>query len=366
MARQHRGDDETIRALEALRRPAGERASESADQTRGQAAGAEGRTSGLPDNSERGNQGEPVRPERDGGDELERNTPEAPEGPQPPQATSDAPAAESAPAHEAEDRPPIPIAPATVREPLTSPPEGVEAVSDEVEVSRGATPHYRCLHCGYPLAGVDRTTCSECGRTYEGETLERWFDGEEARRFEQALWLIVAILFVKLLVLPPLLWATRLGATVLAAWLCVLAWRGKEQTIGGYYAIAGLICCGLMLLFFAWQAAMLPYYTLEMIVGCLALLALLYDPEGGTVAGATPGRRVVIPLLFAIPVFALVCYLLNGVWQAWMPTSLSGTLLETYSPFDFVLPYLAAGVVWLLVWHTVRSLREMFYGRRVA
>ncbi len=62
--------------------------------------------------------------------------------------------------------------------------------------------HYRCLRCGYRLAGAPSLRCPECGAENDLERLEAWFDGAEQGRFDLVIWLILAGLFLRLLLLP--------------------------------------------------------------------------------------------------------------------------------------------------------------------
>ena len=247
------------------------------------------------------------------------------------------------------------------------PPPGPQpSGSAPVTVTAEGEPPYRCLHCGYPIADSPELRCSECGRTYEHETLEYWFSGEEQRRFEHVLWLVIAALFMKLLLLPQLLGLGRVGGGLAVMAAGYLASRGKTQSTGGYFAIATTIVGAVMALGFACTTAPLPYYTLDIIAACLLLLGMLHDPVGGVVGGTSGGRRITPIILFAAPVFAIACYGLERLvatpGSLILPPPGSGpSLWEIYSPFGFVVPYLTAIGVWVFRlasagWHPPHAL----------
>lgn len=227
-------------------------------------------------------------------------------------------------------------------------------------------PAYRCLNCGYPIAEDGELRCTECGRTYDQDVLETWFSGEEQARFEHVIWLVVAILFVKLILLQQLLKVARVAGAGAIAWSSHVASRGKPAGPGRFYAIAGMVVAGLMLFASFWDDA-LPYYTLDMIGGCVLLLSMLNDATGERIGGVTLGRRLAPAILFAAPVFGLGCY----VFQSTVGTQLAaatGTIggPGPYSPFDrlfdFVIPFFAAAAVWVFVWRALAGMRKLLFG----
>lgn len=227
-------------------------------------------------------------------------------------------------------------------------------------------PLYRCLHCGYPIAEGGAPRCNECGRTYDADVLERWFDGDEKQRYEHVTWLVLAVLFLKLLLLPDLLWVSRLGTVSVLIWVGVLALRGKQNSIGGYYAIGVLVVAGLMLLV-SWGVP-LAFYTLDMIAGCLLLLAMLHDPEIGPLLTSSTSRHLAPILLFVAPVFAIGCYVGHRIVASTLivsvPTTRSAqTLSEIFTPFGFILPYLAAAAVWIFIWRTLAGMQKKLFGK---
>lgn len=252
-------------------------------------------------------------------------------------------------------RPPQPPPPPAIAPPRAGPPP---AEIDE--------PPYRCLHCGYPIAAGDCPRCSECGRTYDADVLRRWFDGDEQRRFEHVVWLVLAVLFLKLLLLPELLWVSRLGTVAVLGWAGVVALRGKQNSIGGHYAVGVLVVAGLMLLV-SWGVP-LAFYTLDTIAGCLLLLAMLHDPEVGPVCGTSGGRRIAPLLLFIAPVFAIGCYFAERmlmhsfVFPALAPGT-PASLAAIYTPFGFILPYLAAAAMWVFVWRALAGAQQTLFGK---
>lgn len=249
-----------------------------------------------------------------------------------------------------------PISPAPAAKPLRS---STEPACESARAPDG-TPRYRCLHCGYPLAGESELRCSECGHSYDHQTLEYWFSGQERTRFEHVLWLVLACLFLKLLVLPQLLWVARLGAAAAIAWASHLASRGKHESVARYYGIAGMAIAGLILVCFAWVESSLPFYTLDMIAGCVLLLAMLHDPVSGGIGVVTVGRRIAPVLLFAAPIFAIGCALVQAaIGTQLAPVATAGP----YTPFGFVVPYLAAAAVWVFVWRTLAGIRRMLFSQ---
>jgi hypothetical protein len=227
-------------------------------------------------------------------------------------------------------------------------------------------PRFRCLHCGYPLLEGGDLRCTECGRTYTADTLEHWFGGDEQQRFDQVLWMVLASLFAKLLMplpLPGIPWCGRAGAALALGWACHLANRGKQATTGGYYAIAGMFTAAVMFLVFSWPqpGALddLAFHTLDMIGGCVLLMAMLSDPFGGDVAGAVFSKRLTPIILFATPVFAGVSWVLHAAVGTQFGTL---TLPDDYAPFGVIAPYLAAAAVWLFVWRTLAAIRRTLFG----
>jgi hypothetical protein len=204
--------------------------------------------------------------------------------------------------------------------------------------------------------------CSECGRTYDTETLDTWFAGDEKARFDHVLWLVAASLFLRLLLLPQLLWIAKLGGAAVAMWACYIALRNKPEGPGRFYGVAGLAAGALMILSFAWSPNPLPYYTLDMLSGCVLLLAMLHDAYGGSVAHFSLGRGLAPVLLFGTPVFALGCYLADRAAGA----NLIGRspILDAFPPFTAGLPYVAAAGVWIFVWRTLAGIRGLLFGPR--
>lgn len=225
-------------------------------------------------------------------------------------------------------------------------------------------PPWRCLRCAYPLMGseaADVIRCSECGQEHEPHDLERWFGWEEARRFNSVLWLVSAMLFVKLLILPDFLVAARLGTTVLLAWACIAAMKDKLESTAGYYGLAGFLTATLMFFVYLGSASTLAFHALEIIAACLLLLTLLHDPHVGRIGAQISGGQLPFVLLFAAPGLAVACYLL-ALWADSAPGG--GTLPSLgHTAFALVVPYAAAVGVWVWVWLTLRRVRTAFWGR---
>lgn len=243
--------------------------------------------------------------------------------------------------------------------PALRPTPGNAAAADE-------EPRYRCLACGYPLLSDEQARCAECGRTYDAETLEHWFGGDERRRFEHVIWLVLATLFVKLLVLPELWWVARVAGAIVILAAGFLAYRGKQDSVGGYFALAAMVIGGLMILGFSWGGRSLAYYTLDMIAGCVLLLAMLHDPVCGPIGRMHVGRRIAPVLLFLAPPLAIACWIIEQTLSSANPGALFGppplTLAGHYPLFSFVVPYLAAAGMWFFVWWTLAGVRRVYFG----
>lgn len=274
-------------------------------------------------------------------------------------------------------RPPEPSpapTPPAAEQPHTPPPIELEPAPAEASATaetppRAASPHpaapdadhppaFRCLSCGYPLVDDAAPRCSECGHAYERSALRDWFSGEEEKRFEAVNWLILAILFLKLLLLPQLLWVSRLATAVAAGWACYLARKGKQGSPGAYYGVAGMTAAGLMLLASAGSDSGLSFHTLDIIAACLLLLSVLHDPAIGRIGTFAIGGRVALVLLFLAPLFAVVCFVLALAVRSQVTLP---SLLKAYPPFQFIVPYLAAAGAWLLAWRTIATVRRRLF-----
>lgn len=255
---------------------------------------------------------------------------------------------------------PIPLAPPV---PTVPPPAPAMPAATAHHVMGAAPasgpPRYRCLRCGYPIADLRHPRCNECGRTYTKDTLEWWFSDEERTRFNNGIWLVLAVIFTKLMFIPLIMGLARFGGAVVAGVACVVAMNGKKGTVGGYCGVSGLVIAVIMGLGFSWSDEMAaPYYTLDMVTGCLLLLALLHDPMGGAVGGALPARQIAPVVLFVAPLLGAGCWWLQkvvganlGLFAGWEP----------YTPFGFIAPYVAATAVWVFVWIALMSARKMLF-----
>lgn len=218
---------------------------------------------------------------------------------------------------------------------------------------------YRCLDCGYPLAGAAGLRCPECGRAYDGDTLDLWFDGTERSRFDHVLWLVSASLLLRLLVLPDLLFVSRLGVAVVTVWACRVASRGKEDSLGGYYGFAGMIAALVMLFVFAWFTTPLAFHTLDIMTAGLLVQAMLHGPADQRLGLAAGGRWLALALLVIAPLFALACHVLDEGWgNTMVPLT---PALDPYPPFRFVIPYVAAAIAWAAAWLTLAGLRRSLF-----
>lgn len=266
--------------------------------------------------------------------------------------------------------PPAPRRPAADLAPLeigvTPPAKPVAPVASRRRNATAANgvPRFRCLNCGYPLAGADELTCSECGRTFERATLEHWSSPEECERFRNVLWFVAAALFLKLFIAPPtLLWVARVGACLLVGWGGLIAGRDKGGSVGGYYAKAAVVSAFLMF-FTLWSESAIAYYTLDMLAGTLLVLALLYDPDAGPVFGSTGTRTTALVLLFVTPLLAVGGYIAEQATA----TTASGMSLTSQPPsflgfewFGFIVPFFASAGVWLFAWFTLRATQRRLF-----
>jgi hypothetical protein len=337
MPAPRRDDDDVLRALEDLSTSAQKRTAPKVPPTPG---GAAPQTAPAPKVSE--NAPPPAA----------RKPPPPPEPPRPAQP-------DPTPGRAAEegDAAPLKLAPPTPRLPTSSfLPLATPAATPAED---GA---WRCLHCGYPLMGTEPLRCNECGRTYDRGDLEYFFGGDEQQRFDMVIWLVVSNLFLRLVVLPHLLWLGRAGAALVVAWACHVAGRGKPEGAGRYYGIAGTICGVLMLLFFSHPGQSLPYFTLDIIAGCALLLSMLHTHDGRRIAGVMLTGRVAPLIIFLAPVFALGCHLMSQVPEAVAP--FTGPVFELFPPYRAVAPALAAAAVWVLAWFTLAGARRMFFHRK--
>ncbi len=272
-------------------------------------------------------------------------------------------------------------------------PASPRSADDDEASAAGDAPRFRGLHCGYPIPEGGALRCNECGRTYTVETLEHWFGGDEQQRFDHVHWMVVATLFTMLLMpLPGIGGFGRASAGIALAWASHLANRGRQGSTGGYYAIAGMFIGIVMFLVFSWRlegiSDDLAFYTLHMIGGCVLLLAMLSDPQGGDVAGAAFSKRLAPIILFATPVFAGACWLLDALFANIVAGAAGGggggipigppgggpggpgglanlfASLAKYlpAPFGIILPFLAAAAVWLFVWRTLAGMRRTLFG----
>ncbi len=219
-------------------------------------------------------------------------------------------------------------------------------------------PEFRCLACGYPLLDDGELRCSECGHEHDRPTLKAWFNGDEESRFTRVIWLIVATLFLRLFMLPPLLWAARVAAACAIVAAALTAYAGKQGSIGGYYAGATMAAGSFMVLL-SWATSPLSYYTLDLIAGCTLLLSLLHEPCVGRVLRRRTDATVPLVVLFLTPLLAGGCYLLLQTNLATTVGTL--TLPPAYSPFGFIVPAVAAAAVWLYAWRTAVNVRNTLF-----
>lgn len=221
-------------------------------------------------------------------------------------------------------------------------------------------PPYRCLRCCYPLYDLTGQRCTECGHEIDADTLKTWFGGEEQSRFDQVLWIMIIVLFLKLFLIPEIQWVGRIGTAVLLIAAGVMAGRDKNQTIGGFlgFGAAGLAACMLV----AGCASPLAALTLEMIAACALTLSLLHDDHGQRIAQPMLVSWATPILLFCTPVFGLACYIGSTFFAtaspAGTPTPAASLLLMIV---DTWIPYAASAGLWLFLWLALRDLRQRLF-----
>jgi hypothetical protein len=267
---------------------------------------------------------------------------------------------------------PAPVAPSPAQKPysVTPPrekgpsrpaPEATQPRAEPPPASRKTEPTFHCLNCGYRLEAASDYRCSECGRAHDAATLERWFSGDEERRFVSVQWFVSAALLAKLFVFPQLMCVTRGAAALAVGAACYLAYREKRDSVGGYYAIAGVVTAAFLLAFAGYQSP-LPYFTLDLIAGCLLMLSLLHDAEGLVLWESRGTRMLLLGVLFAVPILGSLLYWLDA--RAALPALPAP--LDSYSLFGFVAPFLAALALWGYVWWTIRQIRTTIFPKNDA
>ncbi|MCG3125856.1 MAG: hypothetical protein CHACPFDD_00683 [Phycisphaerae bacterium] len=225
--------------------------------------------------------------------------------------------------------------------------------------------HFRCLSCGYRLEEHSGFRCPECGQAHARAMLERWFGGAEQRRVERVLWLIRACLILKLWILPGVAPLAAIATAGAGGWACMIAGRGKEQTLGWHYAVAGMLVAGLLLL-----ASLLPGFAvgaaiagpLEAVCACLLLITLLSDQDGDRIARGAGGTRLAHMLIVAAPILALLLSMLTALVQrASFAATWSGWFISAAEWGVFLAPQLFALAVWIWVWWRVERLRRALF-----
>lgn len=287
---------------------------------------------------------------------------EKPRAAPPPAASTGAPASKSAspPARRAAvAKPPAPPVPAP------GAPAGAPPTPEPAAAGPAAAPPFRCLACGYHLEERSGFRCSECGQVHSREALQRWFSGPEKTRVERVLWLIRACLILKLWILPSVAALAAIATAGAAGWACLIAGRGKEQTLGWHYAVAGMLVAGLLLL-----VGLLPGFAvsgavagpLEAVCACLLLITVLHDLDGSRIWRARGGTRLAHALIVAAPILALLLSILTSAAQrASFAGGSSRWLVEAATWSTFLAPHLIALGVWVWVWWRIEQLRRMLF-----
>lgn len=206
----------------------------------------------------------------------------------------------SAPAAAAPGRSPTPA------EPRPAPPEPSQPVPPSP---------FRCLFDGYPLQEENGYRCSECGRQFGPQLLNRWFGGAEAARFELVIWLARVCVVMSAWMLGLALAGAGgqlvpgVGLALAGVWACWAAGAGKAGTVGQLYALGGLSASALLGL-----TALASWFKpegwsltgwLTTLAALLALLAMLHDSAPAVRLAPRWALRVFVALLICSPLVAV-------------------------------------------------------------
>jgi hypothetical protein len=266
-----------------------------------------------------------------------------------------------------EPPPPPPPAP-EVDLPNMGPPSSADPISMRVrsrvgDDDDGLRP---CLYCGYILDTTSGLRCSECGTLFSESVYERWFGGDEERRFDRVGWLLMAVLFAKLWFgAPGVGWYSSLIVVVAAGYACWLALSGKEETTAGMYAMAGMAVCLLSGCMLLGKPLLQPF--LECAIAGLLLAAMVSDPARFEVLASRGYRRIAIALVFVSPFLAAA--VLGGQAVALQATSLQSPPGSTaVAVLSIAIPGVLSLGAWGYVWWAVRAVSRTLFlpGKRIA
>lgn len=203
--------------------------------------------------------------------------------------------------------PPTDVAPPP---PVELPPMGPVSSADPIATrlaprKTGPTAEDRwklCLYCGYML-DTRELRCPECGTLFAPHVYERWFSGEEEKRFESVRWLLLAAIFMKLWMWLPGIgpFANLLALVAIAA----AGWRAAEHKEGtaGMYGLAATALC--LVMGCLGIASGKPFaFVLECTIAGLLLAGMLSDAERFDVLAERGYKRVGFILIFASPALA--------------------------------------------------------------
>lgn len=231
-----------------------------------------------------------------------------------------------------------------------------EAADDRLKV---------CLYCGYLLDTRD-LRCAECGTLFAPHVYERWFGGDEERRFENVRWLLLAALFVKLW-----MWIPGVGnyANLLALGAIAFAcWRSAEQKTegsAGMYGIAGAVVCLLMSCLMLGSAN--PFqFLLECTVAGLLLAGMVTDVDRFDVLAELGYKRTALTIVFVSP--ALAGLYIVASWIVSKIPAFAAPPASTAVQSALVVTAVAANLfVWgYVTWTIHRISRTLFHAKNPA
>ncbi len=239
-------------------------------------------------------------------------------------------------------------------QPAVPPPPPPASASAESEQADTLDPFYCCLACGYPLEPSSGYRCSECGQDHDRETLERWFETAEPARFERAVWLCAACLFLKLWApIPGFSHIARFLQIALAGTACYYAAEGKTESGPGFLGLLAALAC-LPLLCLSGSENLISYIGVDSAIGAALLIVMLSDSKKTPVFRRMPHKLIAIVVLAASPIATFGLLTLHK-------------LVPTLAQFNGIEPIEAFGLlinlgVWSWVTWTIRSVQQRLQG----
>lgn len=272
--------------------------------------------------------------------------------------------------------------------PMRPPPIPSRAVERKPGPANTDSPQYHCLSCGYGLSPHNAFRCSECGRQYDSGLLSAWFEGTEETRFNYLIWLVTAALILKawsFLAITILSFSSAtfsiqstcfdvlvlLGGAACGIAACAWAGRDRMDTLGGYYAIAGMFAGGVTgvgALFgglkdtstFIRPAVL---FASDALCGSLFLLALLQPLHGIEFWRARSLRLIALPLAIGLPPVAMLLYAGEKAIKEAIQSA-GGTIPAAMQIVNSTsLMACVSFAVWIVARHWLVGFRQMVFSR---